>query len=395
MARPVARLLSLLYLILSLCLGTLAGVCAPPNPVTVTVTTTVVQSGPGYNTQPSASLSKHPYPVPPQYSSCFDRNDHPFTYTYSKGYHFKHGKHSHGSSPTTLSSKAPSQVYSSSSFKSTPYYPAGNKTSSALPTMGTSTPPKTNTTCEPTLQLIGASDYAFNKKNTAFSLKMSCSQFVPSNTTVLSNLVPVTNMNITSATITFQGFSDDVVLLSVLGINSDGTSFGQTFTLLFGSIGMPILVLDPSGNPAGNVPVTGNATIYPGVSESCTTDSTGQCTLPNLVATTIGLVAKTPENYVAVNGLAATTSQLTLKLIPFKQPVNGSSFDIANGTSGWTGGVVSSSMKIKRDTTLVLGTNGQYDLQTASNSFPDHPGAKTAYIKYKFVTAEVPGGYFG
>lgn len=142
------------------------------------------------------------------------------------------------------------------------------------------------------------------------------------------------------------------------------------------------------------MPVTGNATIYPGVSESCTTDATGQCTSPNLIATTIGLVAKTADNYVAVNGLAATTSQLTLKLIPFKESVSGSSFDIANGTSGWTGGVVSS-MKVKRDTTLVLSTNGQYDLQTASNSFPDHPGATMAYIKYKFVTAEVPGGYFG
>jgi hypothetical protein len=202
-------------------------------------------------------------------------------------------------------------------------------------------------------------------------------------------------MNITSDVITFQGFSDDVTLLTVLGINSDSTSFSQTFTLLFGSIEMPILVLDPSGNSASNVPVTGNATIYPGVSESCTTDSTGQCTLPNLIATTIGLVAKTPANYVAVNGLAATTLQLTLKLMPFKDPVNGSNFDIANGTLGWTGGIVSSGMKIKRDTTLVLGTNGQYDLQTASNSFPDRPGTKSAYIKYKFVTSEVPGGFFG
>ena len=218
MARLIARLLPFLCLILSLYLGTYANVCAPPNPVTVTVT---VPGPDGYGSNSQVSHS-----------------------------------------PSTLPTlKTPSKVYRSSSSKSTPYYPAGNKTLSAFPTKGTSNPPKTNTTCEPTLQLVGVSDHTFNKKNAAFSLKTSCSQFVPSNTIVLSNMAQVTNINITSDTITFQGFSDDVVLLSVLGINSDGVSFGQTFTLLFGSIGMPILVLDPSGKPAGSVPVTGNATI--------------------------------------------------------------------------------------------------------------------------------------
>src|SRR6266487_2607267 len=125
MARLVSRLLPLLYLILSLLLGTCADVCAPPNPVTVTVTVT----GPGgYGSKSQVSYS-----------------------------------------PSTLStSKAHCKVHLSSCSKSTPYYPAGNKTLSALPTKGASNPPKTNTTCEPTLQLVGVSDHTFNKKNTAF-----------------------------------------------------------------------------------------------------------------------------------------------------------------------------------------------------------------------------------
>jgi len=158
---------------------------------------------------------------------------------------------------------------------------------------------------------------------------------------------------------------------------------------------MPILVLDPTGQPAANVPVYGNATIYSGISQICTTNAAGQCSLQNLTATTIGLVAKSEDNSVAVNGLASTTAQVTLTLVPFHDPQPGESFDISNGTTGWTGGVVSQSLKIKRDTTLVVSTNGQYDLQTASNGFPVHPFTKTAYIKYKFVTEEVPGGFFG
>jgi len=158
---------------------------------------------------------------------------------------------------------------------------------------------------------------------------------------------------------------------------------------------MPILVLGPDSQPASGVLVYGNATTYPGVSQECTTNASGQCSLTNLPPTTIGLVARTDSNSIAVNGLAATTGQVTLKLLPFTQPTGNSTFDVNNGTSGWTGGTVSQSLKIKRDTTLTLSTNGQYSLQSASNSFNVHPFTKTAYIKYKFITSEVPGGYFG
>jgi hypothetical protein len=224
---------------------------------------------------------------------------------------------------------------------------------------------------------------------------MICSKLDTQNYTAFANFIPVENMNATADGITISGLTDDYVLLSIFAIDNSGTPFFKSFQLLFGDINMPITVLGPDGQPASNVPVFGNATTYPGVSQICTTDASGVCTLENLTATTIGLVAKTDDNSIAVNGLAASSGQVTLKLMPYVQPVDGASFDIDNGTTGWTGGTVSQSLKIKRDTTLVVGTNGQFDLQTAGNSFPVHPFTKTAYIKYKFVTAEVPGGYFG
>lgn len=158
---------------------------------------------------------------------------------------------------------------------------------------------------------------------------------------------------------------------------------------------MSVLVLGPDSQPASGVLVYGNATIYPGVSEECTTDASGKCSLNNLPATTIGLVARTESNSIAVDGLAPTTSQVTLKLLPFTQPTGGQTFDVNNGTSGWTEGTISKSLKIKRDTTLTLNTNGQFELQSTSNSFNVHPFTKKVYIKYKFITSEVPGGYFG
>lgn len=201
-------------------------------------------------------------------------------------------------------------------------------------------------------------------------------------------------MNATADGITFSGFTDDYVLLSIIALDTSGTPILKSYQLHFGNINMPILVLGPDGQPASNILVLGNATIYPGISQTCITDSTGKCILENLTSTTIGLVARAADNSIAVNGLAAGSSQVTLKLMPFILPQPGASFDISNGTSGWTGGTVTS-LNVKRDTVLVVSTNGQFDLQTAHNSFPVHPFTKQAYIKYKFVTEEVPGGYFG
>lgn len=44
---------------------------------------------------------------------------------------------------------------------------------------------------------------------------------------------------------------------------------------------------------------------------------------------------------------------------------------------------------------LSVSTNGQYTIQMASSDPKVYPFTKTVYIKYKFQTDEVPGGYFG
>ena len=73
-------------------------------------------------------------------------------------------------------------------------------------------------------------------------------------------------------------------------------------------------------------PVTSNATSYSGVGETCTTDASGQCVLANLQATTTGLTAKSGSNDIAVDGLAASTTQIKLQLITFTVPIGNSAF---------------------------------------------------------------------
>jgi len=283
--------------------------------------------------------------------------------------------------PTTISS------WNISSSSSTLSSSSSHSTESAAPSVS----------CSPTLQLVGAVENGFNNRNSPFSIKINndCGKFDVDNTTALANYAPIDGLNITVDEISIPGLSFDYVLLSIFALNNNGTPVIKAYQLHFGAIDMPILLLQPDGQPASGVTVSGSATAYSGVSESCVTDSLGQCVLSNLPATTIALVATTPDNSIAINGLAATVVQVTLQLIPFHTPNNSSSFDIANGTTGWTGGQLTKSLKIKRDTTLVVSTNGQFDLQTAFSSFSVHPFTKKVFIKYKFITAEVPGGFFG
>ncbi|KAF2478358.1 uncharacterized protein BDR25DRAFT_251125 [Lindgomyces ingoldianus] len=346
----------------------------------------------GYSVH-SAAVSEHPFPIPSEYSSCFDRSNKPYEYTYSSGYHF---------SGETKCTKTTSVTKTGNSYAhSTPIYGMHNTTLSGIYPTGTG-PPKNSTNptpapCEPKIQLKGVSEYTFNKKNSPFSIDIvSCSKFNQNQTAAFANFEPVVEgITVSPDRVSFTGFSKDYLLLSIFALDTYGSPIIKSYELHFGSVDMPILVLNPDDSPASGVHVEANATIYPGLTGSCTTDASGKCTLPNLPGTTISLVARTGDNSIAVNGVAPTAVQVTLKLIPYITPKPGASLEVANGTEGWTGGTLQQSVKIKRDTTLVVNTNGQFLIQKASNSFPVRPSTKNVYIKYRFITSEVPGGFFG
>jgi hypothetical protein len=146
--------------------------------------------------------------------------------------------------------------------------------------------------------------------------------------------------------------------------------------LLFGSISKSVTVFDASGQPAPNITVQANSTIYPGVGQIGVTDSTGTVTFVNLIVTTLSLVARTADNQVAVSGVSSTTPGSTpLTLVPF------------NAGGGST--------LLRRDAGFTISTAGSPSLQMASKIFTPQPFTKTAFINYIFQTDEVPGGFFG
>jgi len=172
-----------------------------------------------------------------------------------------------------------------------------------------------------------------------------------------------------------------------MALDLSGNFFSVSYQIIFWEISMPAPVLDASGNPVLGVTVIANATTYPYVSQEAIADGSGLVVFTNVPQTTIGLVAATAANQIAVNGLAATTSNTTLNLIPFIIPGNATS-DYDNGTIGWTGGIDGpTSSVLRRDTTdLEVSTDGQYDEQLASKEFQLFPFTKTAYMRYKFIS---------
>ncbi|KAK4441949.1 hypothetical protein QBC34DRAFT_314123 [Podospora aff. communis PSN243] len=311
--------------------------------------------------------------------------------------------HCHGKGKGKVSSACTrfmkTQTLSSAIASSTTPTPASSSSAPA----SSSSPPSVSPTCVPTFVLDGASETAFNPANTAFSLRLECGTLDTSNYTVFfSNENTAdpwgTVVQATSATkesIALPGFNSGSVTITVAALDTTGIPIMQSFVLLLGSIQMPVQILDETGAPVVGLEVKVDATTHPGISQNQTTDSQGIVTFVNLPPTTIGVFAQTSDNKIGVGGFAASTARRTVQLLPFLPANNTTDLRADNGLTGWTGGTTQDVPVAKRDLALVVSTNGNTGLQKAQSSPKVYPFTKSVFIKYKFQTDEVPGGYFG
>lgn len=236
-------------------------------------------------------------------------------------------------------------------------------------------------------------------------MNLSCSSLDTTNYTAFANWVPILQTTSTSTGIGFAGFPDGYTLVSILALDTSGVPLFQSFQLLFGSAKLPVKVIGSDGEPVAGASFYANATQYKSIGEAGITDSQGMFTFINVPAITIGLIARTSNNQIAVNGIAGDSGDtLTLQLLPLEKPNNNTNFNEANGTFGWTGGTIENVPTARRsevpnlwksETSLVISTNGMADLQYASASFATDPSTTSVYLRYRFQTEEVPGGYFG
>ncbi|GAB1310656.1 Stanniocalcin-2 [Madurella fahalii] len=242
---------------------------------------------------------------------------------------------------------------------------------------------------------LEVSESAFNPALQPFSVKLVCSKapLDAENYTAFANWNVIPGITSTGTEIQIPQLQAGSVLLSVYAFTADGVPVSASFDLLFGAINMPVLVLDPAGQPAPGVLVQADSTMFPGISQSGLTGPDGRIEIRNLPDTTIALLARTDADEIAISGVAATNAQVTLKLTSPSTPsgtnAEGWSVNPAKRSSDMLGSKRQAGLPF-----LVVSTNNAYDVQTAQRTIAVEPGTTKAFVRYKFVTNEYPT-YFG
>ncbi|EQL00967.1 hypothetical protein G6O67_005056 [Ophiocordyceps sinensis] len=184
--------------------------------------------------------------------------------------------------------------------------------------------------CTPTFVLQGVSEDDFNKPNTPFNIRPSCNSLdTESHAVFLATgadsesflgLGAVLGDTVVARDgITVNGLGPGYKAITVTAKDDQGNSLIDTFALFFGSVTMPVKVLDENGKPVPGANVTAEA--FPGVRQHGVTDGSGTVNMSNLPAMFVELSASAPDRRVGSSNTLATSSTATLKLVPTSHPL--------------------------------------------------------------------------
>jgi len=290
--------------------------------------------------------------------------------------------------------------------------------------------------------LEGASPTAFNPEGSPVGFKLSCAtlDMTPDSVVVYLNdqPLPFSALELAPDRVTLTGGlpsgRNEVVLLAR---DVYGFTIRQSAVLWAGTYTVPVQVLDPAGNAVGGVSVTVSLSDDPDVTATLVTDASGQGAFTNLPNRSYNVVATGAGNLLATNPTSVFDGTVVLRLkgIGPASPIDNNDFSL--GFEGWNVGGApvffighiegplgfaepqTPSIPVERaeraglppqlsglpvplmpaealatDIDLVLATSGEGQ-QSISRTFLVEPGVKSVTVRYRFVTNEVPGGWYG
>ena len=303
------------------------------------------------------------------------------------------------------------------------------------------------------ISLSGVSEKDFNPSSSNIGLGISGSTFTTDPTTVQIFLngiqVPAASVQITPTLITFAAdFFDDKNELSFFGFDAEGRIVHKAATLWAGSFTLNVSIKDENNQPASGALVTARLGDDKEVKATATSVS-GSVSFQNLPNRTIVLEASASGNRIASVATTGSAFFEELKLKGFNAPSTIDNNDLSQGTAGWNIGTApvliipheegtfipledptaqssstqslsaqsstlsraeraaqfaanstSTSPEIlplaleEGDQDLVLNTSGEGP-ESISRTFEIEEGVQEIKVRYKFITSEVPGGYFG
>jgi len=293
-----------------------------------------------------------------------------------------------------------------------------------------------------TAVLEGSSETAFLAAGTPVTFRLSCStlQKTLDAVHVYDNGYPLafSALSLTDNSVTLvAGLLSGRHELALTALDIYGAAIHKQVVLWVGSHNIPVLVLDEAGLAVAGANVTIKLADDPRVTSILTTDQNGQGTFTNLPNRSYNIIAQTSDNRRATRPASVFDGTVVLRLKGFQPASDIDNNDFFQGLAGWEVGnapvaiiphdegtfaastqasaqsmasrrrprTANSSAQIKaesRSTTtaptpdfdLQLTTSGEGQ-QSISRTFQVEAGIKSVVVRFRFITTEVPGGYFG
>ena len=296
----------------------------------------------------------------------------------------------------------------------------------------------------------GAAPTSFNPSGTPITFKLSCPTLKTRSDAVIvydnNKPVPFAALQLTSGSITIPGgLTAGRHKLDLLAQDIYGFTIEHSVTLWVGNSKISVLVLDEANAPVPGATVVVQLADDAQLRATLTTDATGSGTFANLPDRSFNVIATAPGNGLATRPATVNDGLITLRVKGFKPTSAINNNDFSQGLAGWEignapvslvphiegqlgvaalkvtstiAGANTASARTKEnsqkaanqtlstltqasltaaamsDFDLSLGTSGEGQ-QSVSRTFTVEPGYKSVTVRYRFITSEVPGGYFG
>lgn len=240
-------------------------------------------------------------------------------------------------------------------------------------------------------------DAVFSKDSTAYSVEIN------------KSIKPLKNFIITDSTLSFSiNLNEGLNKLFFYGYSTDSSLLQGEYDIWAGNRIISITVIDENNNVVPGAEVTIELADDKSIRAKGITSNVGIINFPYITQRTIIATAKTNNKLgtlsIAVSSLASTS--VTIKLKPFGIPSKIDNNDFSQQTAGWNIGTAPVTIIPHAEGLSVNNTNAttNYDLQLStlgegpqfiSRTFNVKTGIKQVTLKYRFITSEVPGGYFG
>lgn len=289
--------------------------------------------------------------------------------------------------------------------------------------------------------LENTSEKTVTAAGTPITFRLSCSTLNTSSDSVIiydNGLpLPYSALTLTDNSVTLtNGLTSGRHLLELVALDVYGFTIEKRVVLWVGSHTIPVLVIDETGAPVAGAEVVAKLSDDPDVTVTIVTDATGQGALSNLPNRSFNILASTTDNRVATRPASVFDGLVTLQLLGFNPPSTIDNNDFSQGTAGWDIGsapvsiiphvetlslltkkldnsrlsrTLENSRKLSATaglttTPITAATEPDFDLrlstsgegqQKISRTFEVEDGIKSVTVRYRFITSEVPGGWFG